>query len=36
MSPATTKPTLIYFPVPARAEIARLAFTVGKIDFEVG
>lgn len=28
-------PTLTYFPVPARAEIARLAFTLGKINFVV-
>eukprot|EP00878_Enallax_costatus_P004329 GHUV01004560.1.p1 GENE.GHUV01004560.1~~GHUV01004560.1.p1 ORF type:complete len:225 (+),score=64.82 GHUV01004560.1:496-1170(+) len=34
MSSATNKPILTYFPVPARAEIARLAFTVGKVDFE--
>lgn len=33
---AASKPTLIYFPFPGRAEIARLVFTLGKIDFEVG
>lgn len=28
-------PTLIYFPIPARAEVARLLLTVGKVDFNV-
>lgn len=28
-------PTLVYFPLPGRAEIARLAFTLGKINFVV-
>jgi hypothetical protein len=28
-------PTLTYFPLPGRGEIARLAFTVGKINFVV-
>jgi hypothetical protein len=28
-------PTLTYFPVPGRGEIARLAFTVGKINVVV-
>ena len=28
-------PTVTYFPVPGRGEIARLAFTVGKINFVV-
>lgn len=27
-------PTLIYFGIPARAEVARLLFTLGNIDFE--
>lgn len=31
---AAAKPVLIYFPIPARGEIARLAFTLGKVDFE--
>jgi hypothetical protein len=28
-------PTLIYFGIPARAEVARLLFTLGKLEFEV-
>lgn len=28
------KPTLIYFPIPGRAEVARLCFTIGGIDYE--
>lgn len=27
--------TLIYFGIPARAEVARLLFTLGKLEFEV-
>jgi hypothetical protein len=29
------KPTLIYFPIPGRAEVARLCFTIGGIEYEV-
>lgn len=29
-------PVLTYFNVPGRGEIARLLFTIGKVDFEVG
>jgi hypothetical protein len=30
-----TAPTLVYFDFPVRAEVARLLFTLGKLDFEV-
>lgn len=30
---ASSKPTLTYFAIPGKGEVARLAFTLGKVDF---